>query len=81
MSALTLRLPDALHERYRVAAFHQRTSMTALMVAALERGAPHVPGGCDQCGAVPARLTTPGAIRLCAAHDSRSPAVEGAEGA
>lgn len=33
--AMTLRLPIDLHERYRTEAFNQRTSMSALMIAAL----------------------------------------------
>lgn len=75
MIAMTLRLPDEVHERLRRQAFEERTSITALVIAAIEKTAPHVPGGCDQCGAKPARVTTPGAIRLCAAHDSKLKAV------
>lgn len=35
MEALTLRLPDDLHEHLRVEAFEKRTSITALILEAL----------------------------------------------
>lgn len=40
MKAMTLRLPDDVHERLRQEAFDQRTSITALIVEALVRPAP-----------------------------------------
>lgn len=69
---MTLRLSDAQHERLRVQAFNERTTITALVLAAIDAAAPHVLGGCDQCGAKPSYLTTPGAIRLCVEHGGRA---------
>lgn len=66
---LTLRLPDDLHEHYRRRAFEERTTITALIIAALAPPPVTGPGRCDVCGAPRVRITTPGAIRLCAEHD------------
>lgn len=73
MKAMTLRLSDEQHERLRKQAFEERTTITALVLAAIDKAAPHVPGGCDVCGATPARITTPGAIRLCDDHGNTGP--------
>ena len=40
MKAMTLRLSDEMHEALRVQAFEQRTTITALVVAALDQRSP-----------------------------------------
>ena len=74
--ALTLRMPDDLHEHYRRRAFEERTTITALLIAALTPPRPTGPGLCDVCGQPSVRITTPGAIRLCAEHDRKAPISE-----
>lgn len=71
--AMTLRLPDAAHEMLRVKAFNERTSITALVLSALE-GAWGKPGTlCDDrtCWNEPTRVVS-GGFHFCADHGSGS---------
>ena len=77
--AMTLRLPEELHEALRVEAFTARTSITALIVAALtDRAEDRARAtGCDACGRSHVMVSTPGGIRFC---DEHRPRVQNAEG-
>ncbi len=66
--ALTLRLPDEIHERLRREAFDKRTSVTALIIDALTATKQPTANGCDVCGEPHVMVSTPGAIRFCAEH-------------
>lgn len=68
MKALTLRLPDELHEHLRRQAFEQRTSITAVIIDALEQR-PKPGTLCDQirCWNEPTRVV-PGGFHFCAEH-------------
>lgn len=68
MKALTLRLPDELHEALRQEAFAERTSVTALIVAALCEPGRFASSGCDVCGRPHVMVSTPGGIRFCESH-------------
>ncbi len=73
--AMTLRLPDELHEALRREAFEYRTSMTEIIVDALrlrevDRAART---GCDVCNRPHTVVTTPGGFRFC---DDHKPAVQ-----
>ena len=67
--AMTLRLPDAAHEMLRARAFNERTSITALLISAIE-GAWGKPGTlCDarSCWNEPTRIE-PGGFHFCDEH-------------
>lgn len=66
--AMTLRLPDDLYERLRTQAFKERKSLTALVVAAIEKATPGTGLGCDSCGEPYVYVTTPGGFRFCEKH-------------
>jgi hypothetical protein len=69
MKAMTLRLPDTAHEMLRTKAFNERTSITSLVLDAIE-GAWGKPGTtCDKkdCWAVPVTVS-PGGFHWCDEH-------------
>lgn len=45
--AMTLRLPDELHEWARIRAFETRTTITAVIIKAIEDGLPDSAQQCD----------------------------------
>lgn len=68
--AMTLRLPEDLHEALRVEAHTYRTSITALIVDTLrvreiDRARRT---GCDVCNRPHIMVSTPGGFRFCADH-------------
>ena len=77
MISMTLRLPDELHESLRQQAFAERTSITALILAAIGNGRPKPGTLCDwrNCVQAPVGITTPGGFHFCALHmpESQSP--------
>jgi predicted transcriptional regulator len=73
MKAMTLRLPDEIHERLRNQAHEQRTTVTSLILRALapEESSPRLT--CDACDRPHTMVTTPGGFRFCDEHPSRRP--------
>ncbi|MGG7450574.1 hypothetical protein ACQ3HE_06755 [Plantibacter auratus] len=71
--AMTLRLSDDLHETLRRQAFDERTTITSIIIAAIESVQPRK--GCDVCGQAHVMVSTPGGIRFCENH--RPAATEG----
>lgn len=68
--AMTLRLSDELHDSLRRRAFQGSTTVTALIIAALDAHQPRK--SCDVCGQPHVMVSTPGAIRFCETHRPRS---------
>lgn len=66
--ALTLRLPDQMYESLRRQAFEERTTITALIIDALEQR-PKPPRLCDEnrCWNAPNRVTS-GGFHFCHLH-------------
>ena len=69
--AMTLRLPDDVHEELRQEAFAERTSITALVLSAVRDRRRRAGSGCDVCGRPHVMVSTPGGIRFCERHDPR----------
>ncbi len=67
--AMTLRMPDALHEALRTQAFQERTSITSLVLDALRRNVDKPGTLCDErtCWNKPTRVTG-GGMHFCAEH-------------
>ena len=74
MSAMTLRLPDAAHEMLRTKAFNERTSITALVLTAIEETWCKPARLCDDthCWNEPTHVTTPGGFHFCDEHGEKS---------
>lgn len=78
--AITLRLPDEMHEALRREAFEQRTSITAIIVGTLRhREEDRIPRtGCDVCNRPHVTVSTPGGFRFCEDHRPSVPSSGGA---
>jgi hypothetical protein len=66
--AMTLRLPDEVHESIRREAFERRVPMTAIIQEAIEHRRVNSTIGCDVCGKPHTHISTPGGFRFCDEH-------------
>lgn len=66
--ALTLRLPDEMHEGLRREAFERRLPITTIIQEAIEHRRVNNVIGCDVCGEPHVHVSTPGGFRFCADH-------------
>lgn len=67
--AMTLRMPDALHDALRTQAFKERTTITAIVLRALAQNAEKPGTLCDErtCWNEPTRIVG-GGMHFCAQH-------------
>jgi len=73
--ALTLRVPEKMHERLRKMAYEHQVSITSLILAAIDKAVPF-PLGCDVCGEPHTQVSTPGGFRFCDEHGRNHGVVE-----
>jgi len=71
--AMTLRMPDVLHEALRAQAYKERTSITALVLDSLEQNVEKPGTLCDQrwCWEEPVVVTAAG-FHFCVSHTPRN---------
>ena len=69
MKAMTLRLPEEVHESLRREAFDRRVPMSEIILDAIEHRRINGSLGCDVCGNPKVvHVSTPGGFRFCADH-------------